>query len=83
MNVEDRLRHYIVNEIAPGRVARDVHSDYPLIAEHIIDSLGIFQVVGFMETEFDVEIDDEDLLPENFGSLAGMARLIAAKKSGG
>lgn len=83
MNVEDRLRLFIVHEIAPGRVPTDVHTDYPLIAEHIIDSLGIFQVVGFMEAEFGIEVDDEDLLPEHFGSLAGMTRFVTTKRAGG
>ncbi len=35
----------------------------------MLDSLGILDVVHFLEEEFTIRVSDEELLPENFGSL--------------
>lgn len=48
----------------------------------MIDSAGIFQVVSFVETEFGVEIADEEPVPEHFGTLGGISRLVESTRSG-
>jgi acyl carrier protein len=45
-----------------------------------LDSLGIFSVVSFVESEFGIEVQDEALVPENFGTIAGIARLVGTKR---
>lgn len=82
MRSQDVLRQFIVEEIEGAPSASVLSDSYPLIVNHVIDSLGIYQLVGFIESHFGVEIDDEDLVPENFGSLAGMARLIEERTAG-
>jgi acyl carrier protein len=72
----DTLRNYIAEEISPGLSPDDLNDDLPLFEQQIIDSLGIFSLVSFIETEFGVEILDEELLPENFGSIGAMARFV-------
>jgi acyl carrier protein len=47
----------------------------------VLDSLGLFQLVGYLESEFDVEIDDEELVPGNFGTIEDIAKLVEAKRA--
>lgn len=85
MSTEDVLRQFIVAEMDQAPTAAALTHDYPLIANRVIDSLGIYQLVSFIESRFGIEIDDEDLVPEHFGTLGGMTRLIerhAATPSG-
>jgi acyl carrier protein len=42
----------------------------------VIDSLGLFRIVGFLETEYGVLIPDDQLVPENFATLDTIARLV-------
>ena len=49
--------------------------DASLIACGVVDSTGVLEVVTFLESTFDVTIDDDDLLPENLDSIA--ARMVA------
>lgn len=79
MTIEDKLRSFILNEIDSAKPPQELSDDYPLIETQVIDSMGIFEVVDFVEREFMVAILDEDLVPENFGTISGIARLIAAK----
>lgn len=82
MNIENRLRDFVVQELQYDGAPEDLTSDYPLIDNEVIDSLGIYELVLFVEREFDIEIFDEELVPDHFGSIAGIARLIDAKQRG-
>ncbi len=45
----------------------------------MIDSLGILDLVHFLEEEFAVAIADEELQPENFQSLESVAEFVRKK----
>ena len=51
-----------------------------LIESGIIDSLGILDVVAFVESEFGVRVEDEDLTPENFQSVAQIASYVSRRR---
>lgn len=79
MDTTQRLKSFFASELqAPNEV---LVPDYPLIANKIIDSMGIFKVVAFIESEYGVTVDDEDLVPDNFGTLASIAALVDSKLS--
>jgi len=78
MVLRDKLRAFLVDELdVPSDV---LDADYPLLANQVLDSLGLLQVVSFMESECDVQIEDEELVPENFGSINAMVALIEGKQ---
>jgi acyl carrier protein len=78
MSTQDRLRNFIVSEL--GWRGGEIADDYPLIENHVIDSLGLFQIVGFLETEYGVTIDDADLTPDKFATLNTIAELAENTK---
>ncbi len=72
----DRLRDFIVDELRWSGPRAALTDDYPLLENHVIDSLGLFRIVEFLEREYGVEISDEELVPSNFatlGTIAGLA----------
>ena len=76
--VAERIKRFLLEHFP---LARGVGSDDPLLGNGIIDSLGVLEVVAFLEQEFQVTVADEELLPENFQSLATLAAFIHAKLS--
>lgn len=77
MDIENRLRQYLAEELqAPED---KLGSDYPLIAEKVIDSLGLLSIVSFVEGEYGIEVEDEELAPDTFGSIALIGKLIESK----
>jgi acyl carrier protein len=77
MDIENQLRQYLVQELqAPED---KLGSDYPLIQNHIIDSLGMLSIVSFIESEYEVEISDDEIIPDTFGSIGAIARLVETK----
>jgi acyl carrier protein len=49
----------------------------------VIDSLGVMEVVDFVETTYEVSIDEDDLLADNFKSLEAMSALVDRKRDAG
>jgi len=46
----------------------------------VIDSTGVLELITFIETRFGFQISDNELLPENLHSIAGIAKLVASKR---
>lgn len=63
----------ILAEIRPDI---DFDEEKHLIDDGILDSFDIISIVGEFNTAFDVEINVENLLPENFNSAEAMYELI-------
>jgi acyl carrier protein len=53
-----------------------------LLKRGILDSASVFELLVWLETQFDVELDFDALSLDNFGSVTRMAEFIAAKKAG-
>ena len=45
----------------------------------IIDSTGVLELVGFLETTFGIAVADEDLVPSNLDSVERIVRFVARK----
>ena len=80
MTTEDTLRTFIIDELQfpddPGRLT----ADYELLDSGTLDSLGIYAIVTFCEDKYGVQIEDDELLPENFATLGDIARLVSSKQ---
>ena len=83
VNVVDRIREYIVENYLYMRRDVQLHEDDALLARGIIDSMGVMEIVAFLEEEFGVTVADTDITEENLGSLGAMARYVTAKQSAG
>lgn len=57
----------------------DFENERELIDDGLLESLDIVSIVTSMMDEFDVEINVDDLLPENFNSVDDMIALIESK----
>lgn len=79
MRTEDTIREFIVTELqANGQQLTD---QTPLLEAAVLDSMGLFQLVSFLETEFEIEVLDHDLVPDRFGTIRDIARLVESKRA--
>ena len=67
----------ILTETCPGV---DFQQETALIDDGILESLDIVTIVSEIMDEFEVELNVEDLLPENFNSLEAMLELIESRR---
>jgi acyl carrier protein len=70
-----RIRQFVLQKFPLAR-RRGVADGDNLLESGIIDSLGVLELVTFMQREFAVAVGDEDLTPENFQNIECMARFV-------
>ncbi|HHM01371.1 MAG TPA: acyl carrier protein, partial [Caldithrix abyssi] len=58
----------------------DLDHDDSLLELGIIDSVKMMEMISFLEENFGIEVDDEELMPENFDSLNAIVAFIESKK---
>ena len=73
MDTQTILTDYITKELAIGR-AKTVSPDDDLIATGVLDSLGLMQLVLFIDEKLSIHIPDEDVVIDNFRTV----RILAA-----
>lgn len=82
MSTKDTIRNYIATELGWTGSLDDLTDDYPLLETEVVDSLGIFKIIAFIESEFDVEVEDDELVADNFQTVGAIARLVGGKVGG-
>ena len=79
--VLQRVRAFVVETYLYMRPGATLGDDDALLGKGIIDSLGVMELVGFVEEAFAVKVDPAEITETNFGSLRGVARFVAARRS--
>ncbi len=79
MPVNHLLRQFIIRQFSQART-RALADEDPLLESGIVDSLGVLDLVRFIETEFKVSVADEDLVPEYFNSIGRITAYVHNKQ---
>lgn len=74
-------RAYIVENFLYMRRDFRFQDGDSLLVSGVVDSLGIMELVEFIGAEFGFEVDPAEITEENFGTLAGIARYVVAKRA--
>lgn len=76
------IKRFVVAEFVPDADAKDLDDDYDLIANGVIDSLGLLRVVDWLAQRFDVAVDEVEISEEQFVSVAAMCRFVEQNAAG-
>ena len=75
MKTADVLRKFLLERFPLAR-KRNITDDEDLLQRGIIDSLGVLEIVGFLQQEFSLIVEAEDLSPDNFKSVVSIAAFV-------
>lgn len=79
MSVEAQIRHYILENFLYTSDEGKLQNDDSFLEEGIVDSTGILELLLFVEETFDIMVEDEEVLPDNFDSVERLTRYVKAK----
>jgi acyl carrier protein len=71
-----KIKQFIVDEFMPDVSVDELESDFDLLTGGVVDSLGLLQVVAWLETEFDVSVDESELGPESFRTVDAIKEYV-------
>src|ERR671918_684331 len=75
---ETRILEFIRSELLLDDGVVNLSVDSQLL-NGIVDSLGLMQLVAFLEEEFQIEVDDSDINKEYFSTVGDISRLVGTK----
>lgn len=78
--IAQTLRSFIQENFLYMRPDLQYGDDDSLLAKGVIDSLGVMEIVGFLEEQYGFTVEQDDVTEQNFGSVAAIARYVAAKR---
>lgn len=79
MSAEDKIRNYILENYLFSDDQSMLKNTDSFLQKGILDSTGILEVIHFLEDDFGVVVDDEEMLPENLDSVNNLLAFIARK----
>ena len=80
MEHKQAIREFVVENFLFGE-ANGLKDDTSFLEEGIIDSTGILELVTFLEDEFSITVEDEELIPENLDSIGNVSNFLERKIS--
>jgi len=76
----DTIRHYILENYLFTEDASALADDVSFLESGIIDSTGMMEVIFFLEENFSIRVEDEEMIPENLDSVNNLLRYIERKQ---
>jgi acyl carrier protein len=76
MTIGNALISFIQDEIVGDERGITVDANTKLIDGGLIDSMGLMQIIAFIEEQTAIRISDDEVMPENFETVGSMERLI-------
>lgn len=76
----EQIRGFVVDELRWDGPRSELTDDLPLIENHVVDSMGLLRLVSWLETTYGISVEDQEVVPANFGSIRQIAELVASKR---
>lgn len=79
-SIGEQVRSFIMKTFPLARRV-SLRNEDPLLEGGIIDSLGVLSLVSYLERTFHIQISDDDLLPENFQTIAHLVAFVGRRRA--
>jgi acyl carrier protein len=73
-------RAYITENFLYARPSYVVGEDEHLMEKGVVDSMGMVELLTFLQDQFGVEPADDEITEDNFSTLARIAAFVRAKR---
>jgi acyl carrier protein len=79
--IKDKLRLFILENFLFTDDQSELNDEDSFMDQGIIDSTAILELIFFMEEEFSVKVEVEEMIPDNLDSINKVTRFIESKSS--
>src|SRR5262245_23127740 len=78
MQLENKIREFILKNLY---YAEDsfIGDDDSFLETGVIDSMGVMELVSFIQAEFGLEVSEQEIVVENFDSIRKLANFVGRK----
>ena len=80
--MRNKVREFILENFMYGASSTELNDNASLLDTGVMDSTGVMELVSFLEQEFGVTVEDEELIPDNLDSVTKLVRFLERKSAG-
>lgn len=80
MDIESAIESFIVKEIMLGDNSTKIDPDESLINSGVLDSLALLRLIAFIEEQFNVTVEDSEVIPENLETINDITAFVVEKR---
>jgi acyl carrier protein len=78
-DILQRTQTYIRDNFLYTRPELQLDPADSLLESGILDSMGVMELVAFLQEEFGISVEDDEITEENMGSLGAIVEFVAQK----
>jgi len=79
MSVEEKIRNFILDNFIFSDEENALANNESFLDKGVLDSTGILEVIFFLEEEFKIKVNDDELVPENLDSVDNITAFVNRK----
>lgn len=79
METERKIRDFVLRNYLFTTDENALRNDQSLMQTGVLDSTGILELISFLYEAFEVQVDDEEMVPENLDSVAQLTTFVDGK----
>jgi len=79
--VKEAVRAFLSSSSLPLARVDSFTDDDSFLEKNIIDSTGVLELVGFIENEYQIRFEADEITPENLDSINKIADFVSMKTS--
>ena len=77
--IKNEIRHYILENFLFGYREDEIEDSASFLKIGVLDSMGIMELVAYLQREYKVAVADEDIVPDNLDSIDCIANFLLKK----
>jgi acyl carrier protein len=80
--IERDIREFLAQNFPLADEGAELGGGDSLIEAGVIDSTGVLELIEYLESNYDIQISDEEVLPDNLDSIDRIGRFVSSKLDG-
>ncbi len=82
VEVRGKIRGFLVQNFLLGGSGANVKDSDSFLDSGMVDSTGVLEFVNFLQETWNIEVEDQELLPANFDSVDNLTAFVVKKLNG-
>ena len=79
--IKSSLRGFLSKALLPSVKLENVTDSDSFLERGILDSTGVLELVGYLESQFSIRVESDEITPDNLDSLNKLANFVMSKKA--
>ena len=76
-SVKDKVRAFLLENFLMGAGDQEIRDETSFMESHILDSTGFIELISYLEEQFQIQVNDDEMVPDNLDSLSNVEQFVS------